>query len=64
MAHGKIRTQPHEQKKIVGMKTYHEIFITSATNTFNDIKMVLLLRAQFKARVILVNNRDEDKLIS
>ena len=23
------------------MKTHHEIFITSATNTFNDIKMVL-----------------------
>jgi hypothetical protein len=40
MAHGKIRPQPHGQKKSGEMKTYHEIFITSTTNTFNDIKMV------------------------
>lgn len=40
MAHGKIRTQPHGQKKSGEMKTYHEIFITSASNTFKDIKMV------------------------
>jgi hypothetical protein len=40
MPHGKRRTQLLEQKKKVEMKTYHEIFITSTTNTFNDIKMV------------------------
>jgi hypothetical protein len=28
------------RKRSGEMKTHHEIFITSTTNTFNDIKMV------------------------